>query len=54
MQRGLHPFEALDRCAGVNEPAQQHLGTLGLQRVEVKGGKWQAVGGFIDAESLST
>ena len=31
--------------------AQQHLGTLGLQRVEVKGGKWQAVGGFIDAES---
>lgn len=30
---------------------QQHLGTLGLQRVEVKGGKWQAVGGFIDAES---
>ncbi len=30
---------------------QQHLGTLALQRVEVKGGKWQAVGGFVDAES---
>ena len=31
--------------------ATRHLGTTSLQRVEVKGGKWIAVGGFVDAES---